>query len=491
MKNSKLWLILLLFTALLLRVPLLNGSFWLDEAAQALESARPLSQQFEIIPDFQPPLLHLLIHLALYVSSAEWWLRTVGALIPGLITVWATYRIGQKLANAQVGLMAGLLLATSSFHIFFSQELRQYALPAMWGALSWLVLLHSKELTTTKASGLNWSLFTLLTSLGLYTSFLYPFLCLAQLLWAHMDKKTSLKGCLIAMLVAGISFLPWMPTFFLQLEAGGEVRRELPGWSEVVSIPQLKSLPLVAGKFIFGVMNLEFNATYSLLGVLILVATAVTVRGLDLKNKLPLNTIKLLSIWLILPLLTAWVVSFWIPILQPKRVLFLLPAFYLGVGALVSMSKKVWFKYSSFGVLLFINLVSTVSYYTQPGLQRENWRAAYQEIVTKYPPQQTIAVFAFPEPFAPWRWYDSVGYPTLSTKTLHISQVENLTQTLTPINKYQFVVVFEYLTDLTDPDNLLLKEIEAYKYTTVEVLEYPNLGFVRIYRKNITTASTL
>ena len=57
--NKKLILILLL--AVMLRIPHLSGSFWLDEAAQALEIVRPLSQQLQIIDDFQPPLLHLIL----------------------------------------------------------------------------------------------------------------------------------------------------------------------------------------------------------------------------------------------------------------------------------------------------------------------------------------------------------------------------------------------------------------------------------------------
>jgi len=169
-KDSLLWLILIF--ALLLRLPLLTGCFWLDEAAQALESVRPFSQQLEIINDFQPPLLHYLVHFAAKVTITEWWLRLWGALIPGLVTIWATIKLGEKLFNKQVGLTAGLLLATSSFHVFYSQELRPYSLPAMWAMLSTL-LLFKKDF--------SWWQFAGITILGLYSSYLYPFLLLPQL----------------------------------------------------------------------------------------------------------------------------------------------------------------------------------------------------------------------------------------------------------------------------------------------------------------------
>src|SRR3989344_3953301 len=134
-KISPVWIILTL--ALLLRLPLLNSSFWLDEAAQALESVRPWSQQLRIAADFQPPLIHLLVHGLMKISIAEWWLRWWVATLPGLGMVSITYWLGRQLFNKQVGWWAALLVATNSFHIFYSQELRPYALTGFWVCLSW------------------------------------------------------------------------------------------------------------------------------------------------------------------------------------------------------------------------------------------------------------------------------------------------------------------------------------------------------------------
>lgn len=131
--------------ALLVRLIQLNSSFWLDEAAQALESQRPLSQQLQLANDFQPPLYHLVVHLLIQFGTTEAWLR-LASLIPGLITVWLTMKIGQHLFNRDVGLTAGVLLATSQFHLFYSQELRPYALAACLALASfwyWLQLMRS------------------------------------------------------------------------------------------------------------------------------------------------------------------------------------------------------------------------------------------------------------------------------------------------------------------------------------------------------------
>ena len=153
-------LILLLGLALGLRLPFLDGSFWLDEAAQALESTRPWYLQLTIAQDFQPPLLHLIVHLVQYVSHAEWWLRLFGAVIPGLISIYYAIKIAKRYVGFTESIWLGLLLATNSFHVFFSQELRPYALPAAFASASWWVLLQFLEKDKKKFS-LAYTLLTL------------------------------------------------------------------------------------------------------------------------------------------------------------------------------------------------------------------------------------------------------------------------------------------------------------------------------------------
>jgi hypothetical protein len=75
-------LYLILLLALILRLPLLNGSFWLDEAAQFLESARPLTEQLHIADDFQPPLMHLLTFLSIRIGNFFVWGKRNGRASP-------------------------------------------------------------------------------------------------------------------------------------------------------------------------------------------------------------------------------------------------------------------------------------------------------------------------------------------------------------------------------------------------------------------------
>lgn len=511
--TSQTWLVLILILAFLLRLPLLNGSFWLDEAAQALESARPLSQQLQIIPDFQPPLIHLITHFALSVSPAEWWLRFWAAFFPGLVTIWATYQLGKKLHSPQLGLISALLLATNSFHIFYSQELRPYSLPAMFALLSWLSLISwtkKPPASSDKAAQREFILYTVWTIGGLYSSYLYPFVTLSQLTGVFFQHRLYIKKYLFSLLCSGLTFLPWLPIFLQQLATGQSWRQEMPGWENIVSFSQLKSLPLVLGKFLFGVLDLELSWPYFVIMFLLGITFSLLVFRLYQqkcfsRKKLATQSGKILQtlmIALIVPLLGSWLISFLVPVVQPKRLLFLLPQFYLLMvfltlwadqkpanifSRLFSVFKNKWRSklfYVFIFLILFINLFSTAQYYTQPKYQRENWQQLVQQLKTQFPPAQTVVIFSFDEPFAPWRWYAGQTYPTLTTGQLNIDHVENLSNQLKSVTDYQYVLVFDYLRDITDPDDLLLVTLRDFGYQEVGALDQVNIGFVRIYARS-------
>jgi mannosyltransferase len=494
--------IVVFLIAFVLRLPLLSGSFWLDEAAQVLESARPLAQQLQITQDFQPPLIHLLVHFLLMVSSSEWWLRLGAALIPGMITVWAIWRIGQRLTQgksaAWIGVLAALFLATSSFHIFYSQELRPYALPAMWAALSWLVIIGSDLHTAKKKKSLlarlissPWFFYMIYTIAGLYSSYLYPFILFGQGLYLISIKRDDWKKWGASLGCSALAFLPWVPEFLNQLHAGQDLRKDLPGWEQVVSFTQMKSLALVGGKFIFGVLDLDLNKTY-LFAALLLVALFVAVGIIFVKRKQHQEWTPLffLFAWLVVPILTAWCISFVVPVVQPKRVLFSLPALYLLLSYIVvriTEGKKVVFirivSIAALCSLLVVNLLSTLSYFTQPKYQREDWRSMHQLISQKYSHTRSIAVFGFTEAFAPWVWYNTDHFPTLATGVLSTDSVTDL-PVLKKINDYQYVLVFDYLRDLTDPHHKIEAVLKNYGYHEVDqITPSTPLGIVHVYAK--------
>jgi uncharacterized membrane protein len=469
-----------------MRLPLLQGSFWLDEAAQAIESARPLSQQLSIAEDFQPPLLHLVLHFASLVSHTEWWLRMIGAVIPGIIVIYYTYKIGKQLYSQSVGLISALLLATSSFHIFYSQELRPYSLSVVWVVVTWSLLIAA-SMQAKRFTKHTSVLYGVATALGLYTSYLYPFVVLSQGIYIVWKERQFLKSYLLSLCITAVLFLPWVPYMLEQLQVGRALQKSLPGWESVVAIPQLKSLPLTFGKFIFGVLNLEFSAPFLLITTTLLAGVAWVIwknrAGLYNKEQVALYC------WFLIPLITAWLVSFFIPILQPKRVIYLLPAFYLLSTAfslkglsLRQMTTSVWIRVVPIVLLLFINIYASFAYYITPQYQREDWRGTYQKITTQYPSDAAV-IFAFSGVFAPWEWYDNTSYPVFTTGSLTTANSADLESQLKKATEYSYLLVFDYLRDLTDPNHEIEAVLEGLGYTQKDIFAVPNIGFIRVYAR--------
>ena len=131
----------ILLVAFLIRLVGITQSFWLDEAAQMIESVRPLTQQLDIAGDFQPPLFHLLLHFWLQISHTEVWARLL-PIIFGLLTVYLTYKVSITLYSRSVAVTAVLLMATAPFHYYYSQEVRPYALAALLGLTTSYFLLR-------------------------------------------------------------------------------------------------------------------------------------------------------------------------------------------------------------------------------------------------------------------------------------------------------------------------------------------------------------
>lgn len=455
--------IAIIILAFLIRLIHLNSSFWLDEAAQALESTRPLTQQLEIASDFQPPLMHLIVHGLSLVSTSEWWLR-LAALIPGLITIWFTMRLGENWFSKSAGQFAGLLLATSQFHQFYSQELRPYSLAACFGVMTvwyWINLMESKKRVSI---GLFLSMLG-----GLYSMYVFPAVLLALFIITAIQYKQKLLLLSSYFLLLFLSFLPWLPSFLEQLTIGTTYAANKPVWSTMVSPPLIKMLPLVAAKFTLGRIPLEATATIIISAIIYAyLAVPLLLRSLQSRyGRLSLSCA-------VLPVMIAFCISLVVPVLDPKRVLFALPFFYL---ALVAGYKKTVTFIGALLILISLNLTAVRSYAINPDLQREPWRQAVADIEAKAQ-QHDVVIFPFSGPYAPWRWYQSKNLTTLSiTNPANESTQDKIIETTSSATS---IFTIDYLTEIHDPNRLITQILEKNDRTEVGFFQYPGIGKIRI-----------
>lgn len=489
---------LVLLLAIFLRLINLNQSFWLDEAAQILFSARPLSQQFDLLTDFHPPLYYLLVHFFTYVSYTEWWLRLSSVAI-GVITVWSVYKLTDYLAGPRAALLAALFLAVSPYHVYYSQELRMYALSALLAVLSAHALLTQK-----------WILYTISIVAGIYTLYIFPFIIIAHGLWILIAQRAFLFRWLVCLTCAAICFLPWLPTFLHQFGQGVNFAEIWPQWRNLSSLSFWKAIPLTYTKFVLGRIDFDNNLFYASLIVATLIfwlpsLAASFFATVHLPSQLHtyrshLNQhlhrlarpVSLILCWLITPFLLALFISIWIPLNGPWRLLFLLPTLPVLAAIGITSLKNNRLQNLLSGGIFAISIIALCFYYCTPRFQREDWRGAITFITSEISSSpHAVVINAFPEPFAPVRWYAAPNLPVigiLSGLTATQVQVENNLEIA--VQTYQDIYYFEYLQDLTDPHHYILTWIQNQGYAETAIYEFTGVGFIRKFQfQNANIAS--
>lgn len=462
----------LLLLAFFLRLPHIGDSFWLDEAAQVLESSRPLSQQTRILDDFQPPLFHFIVHFMIVFGCQEAWLRLL-SVVAGIATIVLLYFFIKQKEGKTVAFLSTLLLTTSSFHIFYSQELRPYSLATFFAVLSWYALMRVRKVKNIGSP--NW-LFILATTAGFYTMYIYPFLLLPQFLYILFCRRTLLKSFLVSCAVVLALFLPWLPTFFAQLHAGTSLTKTLPGWALAVAIPQAKALPLVVAKFFIGPVTLTGN--HFLIPILIFVFLFFVYSCFVVLKKRKIY----LVFWFVIPYLIVWLFSFVVPVIAPKRLMIILPAMMVLLSIGVMSLKQKWLRTIVFIVLIGINLLTSFLYYVVPKYQREDWRSTIQKLEQNAPKSST-ALFAFPQAFAPWRVYSNGIINSVSSRVLDITSFSQAEKAYAPALKFKTIYLFDYLRDLSDPHHISEQWLLQHGYTNTMIINTVSIGFVRVYSK--------
>ena len=450
----------ILFLAVFLRLVNLNQSFWLDEAAQVIESARQLSQQLNIVSDFHPPLYHLILHFWLILGKSEVWARLPSVFF-GVGSVFLIYRLGKVLFTSNAGLLSALFLAVSPYHVWYSQEARPYMLFVFVSLLSTYFLVKS-----------NWKLYKVAIILSLYSLYFAPFLILGHFVYVYLTQKNQLKNFIKSVIISTLFFLPWVPSFLEQLKVGSG--GFFTGWQNVVSVSPIKLLPLTFAKFIYGRGTIENNIIYSAILLPELLVFLISLYKIfRFKNKPEILT------FFFMPLISAFLISFIIPVTAPQRLIFLLPFYCLILGIGITKLSGVK-RILCIVIIVVISILGIYDYYTNPYVQREQWREAIDFTEND---GGTLALFVFPDSFAPYLWYQKNKIEGIGIAPKFRIEREDLERLEQKITSHQKVYLFQYLTGLTDPDRQTWEFLEQKGYSETSIRDFPGVGFIYVFEK--------
>jgi mannosyltransferase len=409
--------ILLLITALaaFLRFFRLDyQSLWYDEAytASVTDPATVgLSYIWSSGPvAYMPPLHHTLVYLFRLVGTGEVSLR-LPSVLAGILTVLLIYLTARYCFNRRVAAIASLIATVSTFHIYYSQEARAYALLMLLSVASTYFLvraLREKRLAW-------WLLYVVSAALGMYTHLYMVFVLLAQNVYLLMEwdaKRVSGRAWILSQIVPFLLFAPWLITyavFYKEVmvgDVGAFERLTRDTWMP----PPLWNLP-------FGVLGIFFHGTaFELVSVaqaanagpawvtaagwlgegvyrlvaLYLVFAAVAIWRLRSQNVLRRYSI-LFGLLLLTPLVLMYAISFHTRILYPRYMAFAYPYFCILIALGVDTFKSRNVKILLVAVVVVMNAIGLANYYFNPLHHRDPWREAAS--LVRENSQSTDAIF--------------------------------------------------------------------------------------------------
>ena len=451
MKNPLFWIIAL---TLGLRIVTLNQSFWLDEAIGAI-AARDYSYS-EIVTRFiyfdnHPPLYYLLLKFwASIFGYSEIALRSLSVFF-GALMVFILYKINKT---------ASLLLATSQIHIYYSQEARMYVMAGFFAILA--VYFFLKALKNKKNTG--WLIFSLALVGMMATDYMPMFLLPVFPLYVFLRKRKAFSKLVASFVPLVIFGVLWLPVISTQIGNYREVSS-----SFLFGGATFKQAVLFWIKFAFGRISFEpkiiYYALVGLASLPIITSLFISFRKRNL----------LIWLWLSVPVILGFLASFLFPAFSYFRFVYILPAFYI----LIARANK---KFLVYLVILF-NFLGLVIYYADPHQQREQWRQAVKFIESE-PEPESIALFEFSAPFAPYLWYsqDKLEARGATDAISAGPKTKNLTRKL--IEDKSRIYYFDYLRDVSDPERFVEKVIteEGFKEIS-KTTEFVGIGAITTYEK--------
>ena len=358
----KITLFLILIIGATLRLYKWNGySFWYDETNWLMISREDLLTSLrDTVALLKPPLFRLLIYIWSYISYDEYRLR----LLPfafGILSIYMTYKIAEKFFNSKIGFLAAFLISMSPFHIYYSQELTHYTLITFLVLCSMYYLMRSLE----KDTFYSWLGFVSSTSLCIYTSYLSFFVIVAQNLFFFISYRKNnylVKKWLLAQFIILLLYLPWVFMIPLQFRFIS-VKPAYIYWMPSGSLLHIFQ--------ILRLFNVGYNANFFTHFLAIVVFFSLFLIGIFSNLKKDTRKLKLLIIWLFIPMLLSILFSWIAPTFTYRNFIFCLPAYYIIIALGVNKFKK--YMYIPISVFVGIFLLSLNNYYADTLPYPENF----------------------------------------------------------------------------------------------------------------------
>lgn len=371
--RKRLFFIFLL--SFLLRLIALNQSLWLDEAitARVVKEYEWTQIVSEFSPnDFHPPLYYLFMKIWSNVFGYSEISLRFPSIIFSLLTGWVVYLIA--------GIWPATFFLFNPLIVYYSQEARMYMMVTFFltGALYYFIKISNLKAQMSNLKLKSQILFGLFLILSLLTFYGSIFLIASFLLYFLFKKQY--KSLVIGLLVMLGYFLLIGPLLYQQFINSKIALANVTNWSLVLGKANLKNLLLIPVKFSIG--RIDFYPKWLYYLVAGTWTGFVLFETLKIKNSIKIKNLKLkipLVYLFIFPLLLGFVISFFTPLLQYFRFIYLIPIMAILLSFRVTNQAKIHHSGIAWGIMTGFITLSLV-YLLIPKFHREDWKSLAKDI---------------------------------------------------------------------------------------------------------------
>lgn len=229
------FLILFVFLNLLFKFYYLpQESIYGDEAYSIFHAQKPLGELTEVfLHDQNPPLHIILLHFWMQIFGVSDVSAKAFSVILSVFCAIVLFGFAKKFLNKQTAIIVSVLFLFSNPQLFYSHEIRTYALVELLCIASFYY--YFKLLKEPNKNAII--LLAIMNLLLLFSHYLTIFIFITQFICVWLFYKQNKKGVwyyVISQVIVVIAFIPWLKVLFANLPESGSF------WLTAPHFPELK-----------------------------------------------------------------------------------------------------------------------------------------------------------------------------------------------------------------------------------------------------------
>ena len=349
---------------------------WFDEAVSLLVARASVSDILAAAQDdTHSPFYYLVLHL---LPRGEGAARGF-SVVCGVLTVGLVFGMGRRFGGTMAGAVSAGLMALCPLHVWYSQEVRMYALQTLLVTASWWLL----WLALDSGCWRYWAAYAVAVALSLYAQYLSALALVAQGIYVFWLRREAVRPWVLAQAGAALLFAPCVP-LWAQHVAGGTFGFWLSrfSWTD-----PLRFFAWLSGTILKAPPYWPWAALS-----LMLLAVAAMRQG---KRAVPL------LLWLLVPVVLLALASLRSNIFLPRALLMVTPAFALWVGGAAADRKGLVLAV----VLAAANLWALQRYYVAPNPWIRSPLREAAAIVQRDYQTGDVVVHSSRFSYRPFQWY--------------------------------------------------------------------------------------